>query len=93
MLRFSEDALLALTPNDDTMMAMAKAVADGLETEGVEQMWAKLNQKNAEGCRGKELDRTLLYVDPEGFLKKTKSKWTRKTPLHESKQLLLFGDL
>ena len=48
--KFSEEGLLAMTQGEDMTTAMAKALVDGLETEGVESIWAKLNEKNAPGC-------------------------------------------
>jgi hypothetical protein len=44
--RFSEEGLLAMTQGEDMTTAMAKALVEGLEVEGAEQIWKKLNQAN-----------------------------------------------
>ena len=35
-----------MTSGEDMTTALAKALVDGLETEGIEQIWRKINQKN-----------------------------------------------
>jgi hypothetical protein len=45
--KFSTERLLALTAGEDMTTAFAKALVDGLETEGVEQVWSKLNEANS----------------------------------------------
>jgi len=45
--KFSEEGLLAMTQGEDMTTALAKALVDGLEGEGVEQIWSKLNRRNA----------------------------------------------
>jgi len=44
--KFTEEGLVALTSGEDMTTALAKALVDGLETEGVEQIWRKINEKN-----------------------------------------------
>ena len=44
--KFSEEGLLAMTQGQDMTTAMAKALVEGLEVEGAEQIWKKLNQNN-----------------------------------------------
>jgi hypothetical protein len=46
----------------DMTTAMAKALVDGLETEGVESIWAKLNQKNAPGYIKEPAPEGMLFV-------------------------------
>ncbi len=44
--KFSEEGLLAMTQGEDMTTAMAKALTEGLNVEGAEQIWKKLNQAN-----------------------------------------------
>jgi PP-loop superfamily ATP-utilizing enzyme len=44
--KFTEEGLVAMTSGEDMTTALAKALVDGLETEGIEQIWRKINQKN-----------------------------------------------
>ena len=44
--KFSEEGLIAMTQGEDITTAMAKALTEGLEVEGAEQIWKKLNQNN-----------------------------------------------
>ena len=46
--KFSEEGLLAMTQGEDMTTAMAKALVDGLDVEGAEDIWRKINRKNAE---------------------------------------------
>jgi len=90
--KFSEDGLLALTQGEDMTTAMARALVDGLETEGVEQMWSKLNEANKSAeYRESRPDGWLFYVDPESFVK-NKGTRRRKKGSSGDKQLLLFRD-
>jgi len=83
-----------MTRGEDMSTAMVKALVDGLETEGVEQTWAKLNRRNAVDHREEApLDGMLFYIDPESFVKKKRSRSRRKKPPSGDKQLSLFGDL
>lgn len=92
--KFSEDGLLAMTQGEDMTTAMAKALVDGLETEGVENIWSKLNKKNASDYRAETgMDGMLFYVDPESFVKKKRANMRRKESSSGSEQLLLFRDL
>ena len=92
--KFSEEGLLAMTQGEDMTTAMAKALVDGLETEGVESIWAKLNDKNAPGyIKEAAPEGMLFYVDPESFLKRKRSRSRRKKTRSGRQQLLLFGDL
>ncbi len=69
---------------------MAKALVDGLEGEGVEQIWSKLNQKNAPDCeKEKPVEDKLFYIDPGAFIKKRRRRKVYKDP----NQLSLFDDL
>jgi SNF2 family DNA or RNA helicase len=52
--KFSEDGLLAMTQGEDMTTAMAKALVEGLDVEGAEQIWKKLNQANIKVKPAKE---------------------------------------
>lgn len=52
--KFSEDGLLAMTQGEDMTTAMAKALVEGLEVEGAEQIWKKLNEANIKAKPRKE---------------------------------------
>jgi len=56
--KFSEDGLLAMTQGEDMSTALAKALVDGLDVEGAEGIWRKINEKNAE-MTGKEVTEDL----------------------------------
>jgi hypothetical protein len=93
--KFSQDGLLAMTQGEDMATEMARALTEGLEVEGVEQVWSKLNQGNAPGYRGKPAPEGMLfYVDPENYVKrKIPRRRRRKKSPAELGQLSLFGDL
>jgi len=44
--KFSEEGLLAMTQGENMSTAMAKALVDGLDVEGAEQIWKKINEAN-----------------------------------------------
>ena len=92
--KFSEEGLLAMTQGVDMTTAMARALVDGLETEGVENIWAKLNEKNAPGYIEEAAPEGMLfYLDPESFLKKKSTRRRRKKAPSGNGQLSLFGGL
>jgi len=88
--KFSEEGLLAMTQGEDMTTALAKALVDGLEDEGVEEVWSKLNQTNA-AYRGKEAfgDGLLFYVDAR-VVEKRKRRRGRRTS-QRAEQMSLFG--
>ena len=45
--KFSEEGLLAMTSGEDMTTALAKTLVEGLNNEGAENIWQKLNEKNA----------------------------------------------
>ncbi|MEA3361528.1 MAG: hypothetical protein U9R17_19265 [Thermodesulfobacteriota bacterium] len=57
--KFSEDGLLAMTQGEEMSTALAKALVDGLDVEGAEDIWRKINEKNAE-VTGREVTDDLL---------------------------------
>jgi len=54
--KFSEEGLLAMTQGEDMTTAMAKALVDGLDVEGAEQIWKKLNEANIKAKPRKKED-------------------------------------
>ena len=44
--KFTEEGITALTSGENMTTALAKTLVEGLETEGVEQIWKKINEKN-----------------------------------------------
>lgn len=45
--KFSEEGLLAMTSGEDMTTALAKTLVEGLNSEGAESIWQKLNEKNS----------------------------------------------
>jgi SNF2 family DNA or RNA helicase len=68
--KFSEEGLLAMTTGEDMTTAMAKVLVDGLDVEGVEKIWSKLNEKNVYSSKEEKVENKLFYVDPASFLKR-----------------------
>jgi len=52
--KFSEEGLMAMTQGEDMSTALAKALVEGMDVEGAEDIWRKINKKNAE-LTGKEV--------------------------------------
>jgi len=63
--KFSEEGLLAMTQGEDMSTALAKALVNGLDVEGAERIWRKINEKNAE-MTGKRLPEDRAYEPGEG---------------------------
>ena len=59
--KFSEEGLLAMTQGENMTTAMAKALVDGLDVEGAEQIWKKINEANIKAMPKKEED----VIEPE----------------------------
>lgn len=70
--KFSEEGLLAMTAGEDMTTAMAKALVDGLDVDGVEKIWSKLNEKNVSSLKEEKVENKLFYVDPDSFQKQGK---------------------
>jgi len=66
---------------------MAKALVEGLDVEGIEQIWSKLNKTNIPISEEEKIENKLFYVNPAYFLKKRKSK----KKLYDPNQILLPG--
>ena len=91
--KFSEEGLLAMTQGEDMTTALAKALVDGLEGEGVEQVWSKLNRSDiGESAQEAYGDGLLFYVDPTVVEKRKRSKRRARTS-QTAQQLGLFDGL
>jgi len=60
--KFSEEGLMAMTQGEDMSTALAKALVEGIDVEGAEDIWRKINLKNVE-MTGKEV--TDIPIEPE----------------------------
>jgi hypothetical protein len=85
--KFSEEGLLAMIAGEDMTTAMAKALVERLEIEGVEQTWSRLNKRNAR-AEEPRVENKLFYVDPAAFVKQRKR---RKRTSNDPNQLWLEG--
>ncbi len=68
--KFSEDGLMAMTQGEDMSTALAKALVEGINVEGAEDIWRKINLKNAE-LTGKEAVETPVEPEPQPEPEKT----------------------
>lgn len=90
--KFSEDGLLAMTAGDDMTTAMAKALVEGLDGEGVENIWSGFNKKNDKKYNDKsKIDNKIFYVDPVSLSNQKKTKRRRKKSYKNPDQLWLDG--
>ena len=85
--KFSEEGLLAMTAGEDMTTAMAKALVEGLDVEGIEQIWSKLNKSNIPSPEEEKIENKLFYVNPTYFLKRRRGK--KKS--YDPNQILLPG--
>jgi len=60
--KFSEEGLMAMTQGEDMSTALAKALVEGINVEGAEDIWRKINLKNVE-MTGKKV--TDIPIKPE----------------------------
>jgi len=91
--KFSQEGLLAMTQGEDMTTALARALADGLEGEGVEQVWSKLSQRDVSDREQEAFaDGLLFHVDPTVVDKRAKRRRTRKRSM-DAGQLALFGEM
>jgi hypothetical protein len=78
-----------MTAGEDMTTAMAKALVEGLDVEGVEQIWSKLNGRNMVSTTEEQpIEDKLFYIDPLSYSKKKKR---RKKPVYDPNQLWLPG--
>jgi len=89
--KFSEEGLLAMTKAEDMTTALAKVLVDGLEGEGVEQVWSKLNRRSAPySSREAFADGLLFYVDRTLVERRRKTRTRRGKLKWDPAQLRLF---
>lgn len=82
-----------MTQGEDMTTALAKALVDGLEGEGVEEVWSKLNRSNRQyGGQQAFADGLLFYVDPAAVQKRTRQRRARYRGDVDA-QLALFDQL
>jgi hypothetical protein len=84
--KFSEEGLLAMTQGEDMTTAMAKALVEGLDVEGAEQIWKKLNETNIKPMPRKDEDTS----EPEIPAQKPATASEEKK---EDKEKVMFVDL
>lgn len=88
--RFSEEGLLAMTQGEDMTTALAKALADRLETEGIEEMWLRLGSDDGMGSRPDEVGTLFTYLGPEvPASKRRKGRVKRAQRAEDAGQLTL----
>jgi len=90
--KFSEEGLLAMTQGEDMSTALAKALVDGLDVEGAEDIWRKINEKNAE-ITGKEITEDL-QSEPgdEKESEETKESTTKPKPIKIAPNKAVYVD-
>jgi len=76
-----------MTAGEDMTTAMAKALVEGLDVEGVEQVWSKLNKSNVLKPEEEKVENNLFYINPAYFLKKRRSK----KKFYDPNQILIPG--
>jgi len=72
--KFSEEGLLSMTQGEDMTTIMAKALVNGLEVDGIEKIWRKLNEANK---------KTEMPDIPEDEVKTTQENEFQKEPEKE----------
>jgi len=89
--KFSEEGL-AMTQGEDMSTALAKALVDGLDVEGAECIWRKINEKNAE-MTGKKITEDLQneYRD-EKESEETKESTTKPEPIKIDPNKVVYVD-
>jgi len=89
--KFSEEGLLAMTQGEDMTTALAKSLVAGLQGEGVERVWSKLNERNApDSARETLLDGLLFYTERDAFVQKRRSRRKENTSPAAFQQLSLL---
>lgn len=90
--RFSNEGLLAMTQGEDMTSALAKALVDGLEGEGVEEMWAKAaGARTGEGAEEAFRDGMLSGPGLTRALERAGKRGRTRKPV-QAGQLVLFED-
>lgn len=94
--RFSEDGLLAMTQGEDMTTALARALVDGLESEGVEQLWGRsrnTSSPHAATDADAVADGLLFHVpSTRGPMERTRRRRARRRGEESPQQLRLLDD-
>ena len=70
--KFSEEGLMVMTQGEDMSTTLAKALVDGMDVEGIEDIWKKINLKNTE-LTGKKVTGEVpddLSIEPDSHSEK-----------------------
>lgn len=63
--KFTEEGLLAMTQGEDVTTALARALVNGLDGEGVEKMWSESGKPGPDALHPEALaEGLLLHVEP-----------------------------
>lgn len=90
--KFSEEGLLAMTQGEDMSTALAKALVNGLDIEGAEDIWRKINEKNAE-MTGKEVTEDIpSKPDDERESEETKESIPKPQPIKKDPNKVVYVD-
>ena len=90
--KFSQEGLLAMTQGEDMSTALAKTLVDSLEVEGAEDIWRKINEKNAE-MTGKEVTEDLQSEpSDEKESEKVKESTTKPKPIKKDPNKVVYVD-
>ncbi len=89
--KFSEQGLLAMTQGEDMTTALARALVDGLEGEGVEDMWSRMSGREQDDAPPSYADGLLFYVDPVNAEKRVRKR-RHRSGVSSDEQLSLFGE-
>ena len=81
--KFSEEGLMAMTQGEDMNTALAKALVEGIDVEGAEDIWRNINLKNAEMTGKTVNDEEADFVEPK--FPKPKEKDPKKVVFVEFK--------
>ena len=91
--KFSDEGLLAMTQGVDMTTALARALVDGLEGAGVEEVWSNVTGRDAPRLEEEAFgDGLLFYVDPAAVEKRSRRRRRRRSAA-EGEQLSLFDDV
>ena len=88
--KFSEEGLLAMTQGEDMTTAMAKALVDGLDVEGAEDIWRKINLKNVEIAGKKTKDE--IPTDPNTQIEAAIERESEPEPIHKDPNKVVYVD-
>jgi hypothetical protein len=84
MIQLGHEELVVGRDGRLSSKAFEEALIEGLDVEGVEQVWSKLNKSNISGpkqAKQEQIPNKLFYVNPSYFLQKRRSKRKSKRRL------------